>query len=173
MSSLIRTNRTIWKQLGITLFLRHLTTQERKECCAALLCFASCCLHEMSMRHLLCTTAWTFGHFTCWPIWLLLLSETLFPSIVSTYPNTGNLAGVVVVSDDDYCYELAKGAWLEFHYHHCWTLMNSNQVRVDETQVSDGDDWGRYILFYFILYLSFYLSTICPENAPYLNMVLS
>ena len=98
-------------------------------------------------------------------------------SLVSTYPksNTGNLAGVVVVSDDDYCYELAKGAWawLEFHYHHCWTLMNSNQVRVDETQVSDGDDWGRYILFYFILYLSFYLSTICPENAPFLNMVLS
>ena len=37
-------NRTIWKQLGITLFLRHLTTQERKECCccAALLAAAAC-----------------------------------------------------------------------------------------------------------------------------------
>ena len=44
-------------------------------------------------------------------IWLKkdsLLWVTLYS--IYTYPNTGNLAGVVVVSDDDYCYELAKGA---------------------------------------------------------------
>ena len=37
-------NRTIWKQLGITLFLRHLTTQERKECCCAALLAAAACM---------------------------------------------------------------------------------------------------------------------------------
>ena len=64
-------------------------------------------------------------------------------------------------SSDNYCYELAKGAWLEFHYNQHWTL------------IILSDDWVEYILYivvYFIMYLLFYVQKI---TLHFWTMVLS
>ena len=147
-------NRTIWKQLGITLFLRHLTTQERKECCccAALLAAAACMKCQ-----------WDICYALLRELLVILLADRFDYYLVRHFfPLSIPYWKVEIYSSDDYyCYELAKGAWLEFHYHH-WMDTHELKLRVDETLkqvteklLSDGDNW------------------VCPENTPFLNMVLS